>query len=303
MGGNVRSGRTAKRAPKIRIGTTAFVPRRSSGRTDGGGNTEDKPWLTRMLSGPRLLVTGLVTAMVAVLGTAAGNGLLTLTDEDVYIHAVEDDAGIEDYSFASEKQVDPARVKPWIQSRDLAASEEGLTKAAIQGVKVMFQAGKTAKIAIVDLRAVIVRKSPPVDGTFFFSTTQGTGNAQVGIDLDAVRPVARDIVKGRTPRLGRPYFAEHHVPLKDGEPAVFQVTAIPSRHTYDWQLEATLLIDGQQVVRAVMDDKTGQPRTFRVTGYAKHYRAAYTNAGEKWRRMSRADCAGRKFTCSNESSS
>ena len=127
-----------------------------------------------------------------------------------------------------------------------------------------------APVIITGIRARILKRDQPLSGTVVYGPPQGVGvDIQIGMDLDAVSPVARMIDAGG--RLGSPYFAGKHVSVKRGERVVFSIRAFTDACYCEWELVVDADVDGKQQAFLVKDGV----RPFRTTAFAKSYQDNY----------------------------
>jgi hypothetical protein len=68
-----------------------------------------------------------------------------------------------------------------------------------------------------------------------------------------------------------PYFAAHHVSLRNGEQAIFSIRAYTGNFYCEWELLVEAIIDGVSKVFLVRNGN----RPFRTTAFASSYRTAY----------------------------
>jgi hypothetical protein len=126
--------------------------------------------------------------------------------------------------------------------------------------------GRTHRdVAIVDMRAVVLKREPMLTGAEIKCQSAGAIEAiGVGFNLDEHKPTARTIRDLLlTDPLGGPYFAGGNiVSLKKTEVQPFQIVGLVSRDYVEWEISARVLIDGQE--EEITIDNNGEP--FRITG-------------------------------------
>jgi len=138
--------------------------------------------------------------------------------------------------------------------------------------------GRTRRdVAIVDMRARILRREPALDGAAVTCASAGAMDAiGLGFDLDEPSPVARVIVDLMGPRLGRPYFgAGNVISLKKTEIQPFKVVGVATRDYVEWEIEARAIVDGDETQITI--DNNGEP--FHITGRARPREAVGPGAG------------------------
>ena len=125
--------------------------------------------------------------------------------------------------------------------------------------------GRTHRdVAIVDMRARILKREPLLTGALIGCSTQGEVPAiGVGFDLDETNSPARK-VKFRYLPLGEPYFGTGNIiSLKKSELQPFRVVGLTAGKYYlEWEIVVTVVIDEDE--QELMINNNGEP--FRITG-------------------------------------
>jgi len=125
-------------------------------------------------------------------------------------------------------------------------------------------------VTILDMRAKIVKRGPPLAGAEIGCASAGSIDALcVAFNLDEETPIARKIVESIRP--GTPYFQGNVVELKKGEQQPFEVLALTNRHYVEWEIEADVRIDNKD--RTVTISNHGKP--FKITASGKSYGRYY----------------------------
>lgn len=134
--------------------------------------------------------------------------------------------------------------------------------------------GRTHRdVAIVDMRARILKREPRLRGArISCATSGGVKGIGVAFDLDEPAPRARTTRPGDRP--GAPYFGEGNViTLAKTELQPVRVVARASEDYVEWEIDARLIVDGEE--RKLRINDRGQP--FRLTAarrlgdYARHF--------------------------------
>jgi hypothetical protein len=125
-------------------------------------------------------------------------------------------------------------------------------------------------VLITGMRANVSKREPPLSETIVFGPPEGAGeNIQIGFDLDSLTPIARGFDSEML--FAGPYFAAHHVSLRNGEQAIFSIRAYTGNFYCEWELLVEAIIDGVSKVFLVRNGN----RPFRTTAFASSYRTAY----------------------------
>lgn len=122
--------------------------------------------------------------------------------------------------------------------------------------------GRTRRdLTIVDMRAHVLRREPPLRGAVVLCSSAGAEDAiGVAFNLDERDPVARTITNDF--RTGRPYFERGKVvTLKKAELQPLAVYGQTSRYYVEWVIEAEAIVDGKK--RTITITNNGRP--FRLT--------------------------------------
>jgi hypothetical protein len=152
------------------------------------------------------------------------------------------------------------------QARDCAGLFDVAKRAGAvdigQSVTSVLLEGRTRRdVTIVDLRARVVRREPPLRGAVISCASAGAEDAiGVAVNLDERTPVAREIGDDFQPK--GPYFARGKVvTLKKAELQPLAVYARTQRSYVEWLIDVDAIVDGKQ--RKVTISNHGQP--FRLT--------------------------------------
>ncbi|WDZ83542.1 hypothetical protein [Micromonospora cathayae] len=126
-------------------------------------------------------------------------------------------------------------------------------------------------VFVRQIRARVVRRTPPISGAFLFHNSQGGGEPlEIGFDLDEPDSLAR-LVGSDGHTLGAAYLDRRSLTLSPNEPLTIDVQAYTARSYCEWVIELDLDLDGKRRTHVV--DDHGQP--FRSTGLARHYQDRY----------------------------
>jgi hypothetical protein len=128
----------------------------------------------------------------------------------------------------------------------------------------------SSPVLVTGMRANVIKRERPISETLVFGPPEGAGeNIQVGFDLDSLSPIAQRFDKEMF--LAGPYFATHHVSIKNGEQVVFSIRAFTNKYYCEWEILVEANVDGKRKVFSVRDGS----RPFRTTAYADSYGTAY----------------------------
>jgi hypothetical protein len=139
------------------------------------------------------------------------------------------------------------------------------------------------RVRVLDIRAHVLEKLPPLLGTVLYHPGQGGTNPveRVGLDLD---DPARSAVLMPEPSLeepppaARPFLDVKSVDLAEGEELGVDVTAFTKEHIYRWELELTVSYEGvttETVVVRSDGTATGTPFTAAAWGWDWPYRGGF----------------------------
>ncbi|MFI6226240.1 hypothetical protein ACIBCR_02835 [Micromonospora echinospora] len=129
----------------------------------------------------------------------------------------------------------------------------------------------TGPVFVRQIRAKVLRRSPPLSGAFLFRGSQGEGKPlEIGFNLDEPDSVAR-LLESDGQALGAAYMDRHSLNLSPNEPLTIDVQAYTDRWYCEWVIELDLDLDGERRTQVV--DDHGRP--FRSTGLARHYQDRY----------------------------
>jgi hypothetical protein len=140
-------------------------------------------------------------------------------------------------------------------------------------------------VRILNMRAVILSRSQPLDGTIFAPASQGGAlSLPLRLNLDEPDP----IVTATDAKTGHPYdyFARNTFTFAVREQHTFQITGATTRFAVTWKLDVTMDVDSR-LVSETIDDK-GQP--FRTTALPNLYHGPYE--GLLHYRVAYAECYG-----------
>jgi hypothetical protein len=155
----------------------------------------------------------------------------------------------------------------WYSSRGGVAADEIPIQVVVRG-------NRDHAVNIVDMQPVVSCQAP-LNGTLFFSPTQGANySTQLLVNLDeplAAPSYTEDV--GNHPVEGSGYFDHFTVSLVQNEQFTFQITASTARHYCTFSLDLTVLDGSQTMVETI--NNHGQP--FRVTATVafSRYRELY----------------------------
>ncbi|MFG1646949.1 hypothetical protein ACGFMK_42290 [Amycolatopsis sp. NPDC049252] len=176
-------------------------------------------------------------------------------------------------------------------ARPMAATEDQalaldvrLTGAASlehQVIRLHLEGPKAGQVVVTDIRVVIRKKTPPLNGSLVLVPPQGAeDSAQTLLNLDDRFPVLQEAVQDKNTDRNYPagpYFPTHTIKLTNGETSEVVVTALASKSAYDYVLAVVYQV-GKEIRQTIIDN-AGKP--FRVTGYScagsqvASYRTAY----------------------------
>jgi hypothetical protein len=129
----------------------------------------------------------------------------------------------------------------------------------------------SSPVLVTGMRANVIKRERPISETIVFGPPEGAGeNIQVGFDLDSLSPVAQRFDNEMF--LAGPYFAAHHVSIRNGEQVVFSIRAFTNKCYCEWEIIVEANVDGKRKVFRVRDGS----RPFRTTAYADSYGTAYS---------------------------
>jgi hypothetical protein len=136
--------------------------------------------------------------------------------------------------------------------------------------KLILQGRRNIEIRLVDIRAVILKRSERLGEGASVLTPGPQGqdeSVELGFDLDGSDLSAKEIVEPLNAFYGPAFFGERifqksTVTLARNEQQVFEVTARSFNYYVEWRLEIDLLIDGE--VEVISVDSNGRP--FRTCG-------------------------------------
>ena len=145
-----------------------------------------------------------------------------------------------------------------------AAKKSGAVDVRRQIENLVLEGRTHRDVAIVDMRAKILRRDPLLTGATVSCASAGAIDAiGVGFDFDEPRPTARRIKDLSGHDLGAPYFARGNIlTLKKGEVQPIQVVGLASRDYVEWEIEARAVIDGKE--KDIRINNNGEP--FHITG-------------------------------------
>lgn len=160
-----------------------------------------------------------------------------------------------------------------------AAKRAGAVDVAEVKEALLLEGGTSSDLSIVDLRAKILKRGPPLDGARIHC--EGAGAlAAIGVVflLDEQQPVAREMLptswdSNEPPPepighecgvpYGEPYFGQGNiVRLEKGETQPFLLAGVSTSEYVEWEVEADVIIDGE--AQTITINNEGEP--FRVTG-------------------------------------
>lgn len=232
------------------------------------------------------------TTLVAPLATLAVGGVVAL-----YFSAAR--ASVVDSFFRSgppvnvsmEQEPDPAHgpgawalpdnpdlhgedsIKVGPQLAKLISEHRGATASATQ-LRVTVQGNRNRQVVIRDIHARVVNREAPLRGALFMEKSQGSNDSvRLGLQLDEVYPVTRDLDRDHGNVLTEPHFANHFVTLNTDEAATFQIMASTERSYVTYELVISTVVEGKAEDVVVRDGT--QP--FRVTALADHYGAVFAS--------------------------
>jgi hypothetical protein len=150
----------------------------------------------------------------------------------------------------------------------------------------LLEGGTSSDLSIVDMRAKILKRQPPLDGAQIHCESAGAlGAIGVVFLLDDEQPVAREMLSpygdANEPEpigyesgvpYGEPYFGQGNiVRLEKGETQPFLLAGISTSEYVEWEVEADVIIDGE--AQTITINNEGRP--FGVTGNNTAYGRFY----------------------------
>lgn len=228
------------------------------------------------------IVTALVTGLAVAFGTGVGNGLFKSASSiavstgpplsvSLYHETMLDNPGGGGFGTT----VFPGKLN--------------LTKADLQAINTNYGTGIVHWLAgrggyeeytelkltvtgrrncrILNMRADILSRTPPVDGTLFqvpVSGTGGSGSVSFSFNLDSSSPVALAGLYYPGSNSSE-YFQANTFTLAPGEQDTFQIFASTNEFAVRWVIDITIL-DGSKIVQDVVSDNGGVP--FRTSAVA-----------------------------------
>jgi hypothetical protein len=161
--------------------------------------------------------------------------------------------------------------RPGAAMDDAVAHDVRVTGAASlehQVIRLHLEGPRSGQVVVTDIRPVIRRRVPPLNGALVWSQSQGSEDAaQTLLELDDRFPVLQAVVRDEGDHENfpaGPYFPAHTIKLTDGETSEVVVTASAAKGAYDYAL-AVFSQSGTEIKQTIVDDG-GKP--FRVTGFA-----------------------------------
>ncbi|MYS19904.1 hypothetical protein GTW78_06525 [Streptomyces sp. SID4948] len=131
-------------------------------------------------------------------------------------------------------------------------------------VRLTLTGNRNQRIDILDIQPDIVRKTPPLSGTYVCAPPQGgPSTMNMMFDMDRPRPIARDVGFGSNDEAipGKPFFGQRTITLGDTEQQVVLARAFTAHHYVAFRLAVTYML-GATEKHTVIDDH-GSP--FQVT--------------------------------------
>ncbi|MBB5957144.1 hypothetical protein FHS29_003737 [Saccharothrix tamanrassetensis] len=117
-------------------------------------------------------------------------------------------------------------------------------------------------VRVLDMRARVIEKTPPLDGTLLTFPPQGEGDVrEVLLDLDDPRGRLLLPAEAGSDAAPKPFFDVKYLTLTKGEEVALDLTALTEKHHYKWELELTVAYDGvaEEKVRVTSDGSAGGP--------------------------------------------
>jgi hypothetical protein len=132
-------------------------------------------------------------------------------------------------------------------------------------VRVVLQGNRNEQIRILNIEPVQVRRTPPINGTFFDISGQGaTGNIDMAFKFDQPVPQALNVTGGIfSMPTSEPYFEAHSISLINGEQVVLVIGAESDCYDSSFKLAIYYVVGGSGGTEIVSNN--GRP--FQVTGY------------------------------------
>ncbi|MEC3977162.1 hypothetical protein [Amycolatopsis sp. H20-H5] len=155
---------------------------------------------------------------------------------------------------------------------DLLQQHHGRALSKSQAV-VVLQNNHSTSISVVDVRAIVTKRSdPPPAGTLVLPPGEGGSqqNLLVGFDLDhGDAPHARLLADNG--KLGKAFGSETNVLLAPNDQYTITVHGLTTSCTCDWYIKMDYVIDGHTETRNI-----GSPEApFSISGPAPHYDTSY----------------------------
>ena len=211
--------------------------------------------------------------ILGAIGTYAVNAIGPGIEEKVAgggplrVSVREDPEGVSDGFRLAARSADQVE-QPVRSARDCPslyrlAKEAGAVSVGASHYRLVVEGRTRRDVAIVDLRARILKREPILRGASIGCASAGAQDAiGVGFDLDEPAPAARRIKSVWEP-LGRPYFQRANIiSVKKAELQPFLIVGLASRDYVEWEIVARILVDGKESELTI--DDNGQP--FRISG-------------------------------------
>lgn len=126
-------------------------------------------------------------------------------------------------------------------------------------IHVTIEGKRNEAINITNVRPVVVRREPPIDGPSIYMGTEGGGYTDnLSFDLDSPQPVAQEI---HYPDPIQPFFDHKRITLKNGETDSLVLDLSAVKAAYSFVIAVDYEVGGKQLSQTL--DMNGQP--FRVT--------------------------------------
>lgn len=229
------------------------------------GSDKKKPLALR----PILWLGGIVVAALGIALTNAlvpqfGKGINQITQSGEAVSV--DDVSIwrigSYLAFPFEFSPDQIETLNEQEEQDQWLVDQGAVDMGSVEVRLALSGNRAETVRIVDMTPVSDCSQPPYSGALFVSPPAGGESiTRLSFDLDDPNPVAKTTNVEDGTFEEEPYFANNTMSLKQDEQQVFIVTATTQLHLCSFELELSILEDGETRTQTI--DDNGSP--FQVT--------------------------------------
>lgn len=255
---------------------------------------EKAPWWRRRINQVVAFSGVIVVAAGTAVGTGLGQSLFSAaSSHDGLLFNMKDSSW--DYGMSDESAVSPGLLTAKNSSASVSIPP-GTTKAGAKDVTLTITNDYDHPVTVTDIRLADIQARPPVAGTLFRLTAEGTGsNDLLGADLSQ-RPAVLRHVGADYGALGDPYFAGSHISIAPHDAEVLVITVYAGGpHAYTWDFKVDYDAgDGERTATP-----PAPPGVLSVTGYAHSYRRVYQPGRDGWQqaRSAAGFCPATGISC------